>query len=362
MKRILLADDEVIITMQLETRLKSMGYDVVGVAASGQESFDLARKLRPDLVIMDIVMPGEMDGIDAAALIRAELDIPIIFLTAFADENNLLRAKNTEPFGYIVKPFHEKEIHAAIEMALQRKMMEKRLRANEKKYFTIMRDAFDPIIIADIGGKILEVNNRAARFLGYKKDTLIGMEMKKLYPSEERKRAFKVFSETLRKNRGIVRNARVLTSEGREMAVDISKSAVEYGGERVILQILNVHPGEEHVEKTRVKLFRGTQRSKNEEREGTARGPAGGTAKRPKRAGRDSSSSQIPETAGADGESLPVCASCKKVLNETGKWVAFETYFQDQYSIDFERGICSECAHRLWPDMPADLNDMENMQ
>jgi putative two-component system response regulator len=132
--RIMVVDDEAVITMQLEERLTTMGYEVVGRASSGEASIDMARRFRPDLILMDIVMPGRLDGIDASETIRAELDIPVIFLTAYADDKFVNRAKRVQPFGYIVKPFQENEIKAAIEVALHRKDMERRLRKAKEEY------------------------------------------------------------------------------------------------------------------------------------------------------------------------------------------------------------------------------------
>ncbi|MBE0517565.1 MAG: response regulator, partial [Methanophagales archaeon] len=133
MHKILVVDDEVVITTQLEERLTYMGYEVVGRASSGNEAIEMAKSLMPDLILMDIVMPGKLDGIDAASTIKAELDTPIIFLTAYADDKFVERAKNVEPFGYIVKPFHESEIKAAVEVALYRKDFERRLRKYEER-------------------------------------------------------------------------------------------------------------------------------------------------------------------------------------------------------------------------------------
>jgi CheY-like chemotaxis protein/DNA-binding PadR family transcriptional regulator len=125
MSRILVVDDEAIITMQLEERMSVMGYTVAGMAASGEDAVDKARRTRPDLVLMDIVMPGKMNGIEAAKIIRTELDIPVVFVTAYADDAIIERAKSARPYGYIVKPFNELEIKAAIEVALFRKAEER---------------------------------------------------------------------------------------------------------------------------------------------------------------------------------------------------------------------------------------------
>jgi CheY-like chemotaxis protein/DNA-binding PadR family transcriptional regulator len=121
MSQILVVDDEAIIVMQLEERLSAMGYTVVGMAASGEDGIDKARKLKPDLVLMDIVMPGKLNGIEAAKTIIDELDIPVVFVTSYADDTIIEKAKGVRPYGYIVKPFNELEVKAAIEVALFRK-------------------------------------------------------------------------------------------------------------------------------------------------------------------------------------------------------------------------------------------------
>lgn len=125
MSKILVVDDEAIITLQLEEQLHEMGYTVVGMAASGEEAIEKARQLLPDLVLMDIVMPRRrVNGIEAARVILDELDIPVVFVTSYADDAIIEKAKQVRPYGYIVKPFNELEIKAAIEVALFRKAAE----------------------------------------------------------------------------------------------------------------------------------------------------------------------------------------------------------------------------------------------
>ena len=124
MSKILVVDDEAIITMQLEERLHAMGYTIAGMAASGEDAIEKARRLSPDLILMDIVMPGRLNGIEAAQVIIGELDIPVVFVTSYADDAIIEKAKQVRPYGYIVKPFNELEIKAAIEVALFRKAAE----------------------------------------------------------------------------------------------------------------------------------------------------------------------------------------------------------------------------------------------
>lgn len=128
MSKILVVDDEAIISMQLEERLSAMGYEVSGMAASGEDAIEKARRLSPDLVLMDIVMPGKLNGIEAAKTVSGELDIPVVFVTSYADDAIIEKAKQVGPYGYIVKPFNELEIKAAIEVALFRKTAEREIR------------------------------------------------------------------------------------------------------------------------------------------------------------------------------------------------------------------------------------------
>ncbi len=117
--QILIVEDEAIVSMDLRCKLEAMGYSVPAEVSSGEAAVDAADRLHPDLVLMDIRLSGEMDGIDAAGEIRWRFNIPVIYLTCHADEDTLARAKRTEPAGYIVKPFFDVELRAVVEMAIQ---------------------------------------------------------------------------------------------------------------------------------------------------------------------------------------------------------------------------------------------------
>ncbi len=116
--RILLADDEIVIAMQIEDLVQAEGYEVAGIAANAAQALDMAQRLKPDLVIMDIVMPGDMDGIDACAIIQRELNIPVVLLSAHGEERYLRRARAALPSAYLLKPCQNTQIRAAIEVAL----------------------------------------------------------------------------------------------------------------------------------------------------------------------------------------------------------------------------------------------------
>ena len=115
---ILVTEDESIVRKDIERCLGKLGYNVVATADNGEKAIELALKHKPDLALMDIMIKGDMTGIAAAEEIKRNLDIPVVFLTAYADENTLSQAKLAEPHGYILKPFKEVDIQTAVEMAL----------------------------------------------------------------------------------------------------------------------------------------------------------------------------------------------------------------------------------------------------
>jgi len=132
MARIMLVDDDESILKVLSKFLSGIGHEVVGTANSGQDALDMARCLMPDLALMDIVMPGEVDGIKAAGIMKGEMKIPSIFVTGYTDDEYRARAKFVEPYGYIVKPFRLSEVQAMIEMALYKENADRRLREQEQ--------------------------------------------------------------------------------------------------------------------------------------------------------------------------------------------------------------------------------------
>jgi len=127
----MIVEDEAVIAMRLDQLLTSIGYDVSGIAYSGEEALEKAKNLEPDLILMDIMIAGEIDGIAVAKIVKSELDIPVIFLTSYSEKNIIERAKHAEPYGYIVKPYQERELKAAIAVALYKKEKERQLRESE---------------------------------------------------------------------------------------------------------------------------------------------------------------------------------------------------------------------------------------
>lgn len=126
--KLLVVEDEEIVAFDIESTLKSLGYEVLAVFASGEEAIACVAHLHPDLVLMDIMLKGKIDGIEAADVIHKNFNIPVVYLTAYGDVKTLERAKITEPFGYLIKPFEERELYTAVEIALSRHQAEEKMR------------------------------------------------------------------------------------------------------------------------------------------------------------------------------------------------------------------------------------------
>lgn len=181
LKKILIVEDESILCLDIQNRVKALGYEVVGTANSGEEAIQKVKESHPDLVLMDIMLRGKMDGVQAAEEIRSQVDVPVIYLTAYADEKTLTRAKMTEPFGYILKPFEERELHTTIQMAFYRHRLEKKLKQRERWLATTLRSIGDAVIATDSKGKIKFMNPMAEKLTGWKRKHAFGQDLRQVF-------------------------------------------------------------------------------------------------------------------------------------------------------------------------------------
>ncbi len=163
---IFIVEDELIEAEDIRQTLEKQGYTVAGSARSGESVLELLTTIHPDLVLMDIHLAGILDGIDTAGKIRNLYHLPVIFLTAYADEITLGRAKYTEPYGYVLKPFDERELHSAIEMALYKHRMEERSKENERTIRILANAIPDAVMLLDKDRNIISQNDAMARRLG----------------------------------------------------------------------------------------------------------------------------------------------------------------------------------------------------
>jgi DNA-binding NarL/FixJ family response regulator len=184
-KRILIVEDEGIIAKDIERVLLKFGYDVVGVVSTGEEALMRTAEARPDLVLMDIMLKGELDGIETAQHFRRRFGPPVVYLTAFEDPATLQRATASAPLGYVLKPFEEGELHAAIETALYRHQMEHDLRTCRQEITSLLAAAFDGIIVTDREGLVAVINSAASALTEWSGSDAAGKDWAEVFGTTE---------------------------------------------------------------------------------------------------------------------------------------------------------------------------------
>ena len=174
MHSVLVVEDEGIVATDLQQTLDAMGYDAFAIASSGEEALSRASERCPDVVLMDIRIKGARDGIETAALLRERFGVPVIYLTAHADDATLERAKKTEPHGYLMKPVKAAELRSAIEVSIYKHEMETRLRERERWFSTTLRSIADAVITVDLAGNVTFMNPAAALLTGVSAEAAMG--------------------------------------------------------------------------------------------------------------------------------------------------------------------------------------------
>jgi PAS domain S-box-containing protein len=172
--RIMVVEDERLVALALEQSLKALGHEVVALVTTGEEAVRKAGELEPDLVLMDIRLKGDVDGIEAAVRIHDSFKTPIVFLTAYSDDQTLDRARAARPYGYVLKPFEEKSLKSAVAMALYTASTNAREQRTRERLSRILSDLAEGVIVADTKGNISFLNPRASRLLGWSQEEASG--------------------------------------------------------------------------------------------------------------------------------------------------------------------------------------------
>jgi PAS domain S-box-containing protein len=176
-EKILIVEDEAVVAAELESILTRLGYSVAGIADTGADAINLAASKNAELILMDIRIFGPMDGVQTADVIRRKLRKPVVFLTSHADPQTLARAGATEPFGYIVKPFEERDLHATVEVALHRARAEERTRRMERWLATTLNSIGDGVVTADLQGTVTYMNPMAEVLTGWTAHQACGLPL-----------------------------------------------------------------------------------------------------------------------------------------------------------------------------------------
>lgn len=223
--KILVVEDELIIAADISARLTRLGYEVVGQADHAEEAIRLAGERAPHIVLMDIQLRGNADGVMAAHQIRQRFRIPVVYLTAHADEVIFQRAKFAEPFGYILKPFEESELRTAIEIVLYKHVSERRIIESEHRYATTLASIGDGVITTDQNGKVIFLNPVAERLTGWNTAEALGRPLDEIFRvlrESDRSPAENLVEEALRQGHilGIENHKILIARDGREYIIN----------------------------------------------------------------------------------------------------------------------------------------------
>ena len=229
---ILVVEDEAIVARDIARQAVELGYTVAGTAARGAEAIELAERLHPDLVLMDIQLADAVDGITAAQQIRARFGTPVVFLTAFASPPVMQRAKSASPFGYLVKPFDPVQLGAAIEMALHQHEVETNLRESREELATILRTAMDAFWMNDLDGQILEVNEATCLLLGHSRDEMLRLRVADIELSESVEMVIAHIAKVKREGGGRF-ESRYRKRDGAVIEVEVSLKYLPVGAGRI---------------------------------------------------------------------------------------------------------------------------------
>lgn len=241
--KIMVVEDETIVALDLQNRLTKLGYQVPAVLSTGEEAITKVPQVAPDVVLMDIMLAGEIDGIKAATEIYQQFDIPVIFLTAYADNRTLQAAKLTEPYGYVLKPFEERELHTTVEMGLYRHKLERELRQSRQWFATTLKCIGDAVIATDAHGRIVFMNPVAESLTGWQEKEAAGKDLNEVFNiinEETRTTVENPATQALRNGivTGLANHTILIAKGGKETPIDDSAAPIRNEQNQIIGVVL----------------------------------------------------------------------------------------------------------------------------
>lgn len=311
--KILIVEDEVITGLYIQQCLEKLGYEVIDIVTTGKEAIDTAEELRPSLILMDINLDEEMDGIEAASIIYQRLNIPVIYLTAFSDKPTLEKAKLTGPFGYLLKPVDERNLLPTIEMALEKHQEENKLKNNNLWLSTVVKTLNDAIIATDTDSYIRFFNQEAERLFNLKSEQLFKVRIEDFVRFTDSD-SESIFKHNLLKiasgNSGILSGSFLSVHNNEQLKYTIS----------AIFDNFNIPQG---------LIFTVPLSSQPEKSAGII-------------------CNHNPETF---KNIISICSFCKKIKDKKGQWGQLEAFLQKNFDILFSHGVCQECVKQYYPDL-----------
>ncbi len=244
--KILIVEDESIVALNIKNRLEGLDYAVVATTASGEAAIKIAEENRPHLVLMDIKLRGAIDGIEAANQIRRRFQIPVVYLTAYSDEETVERAKITEPYGYILKPFEARDLCTTIEISLYKHQMEQQLREREQWLATTLKSIGDAVITTDSKGLVTFMNPVAEALTCWRQEEVLGHDLNRVFQTINQKTRKAVENPaTLALQKGITvgleNHTLLITKHGSEIPIDDSAAPIKNEGGDILGAVLVFH-------------------------------------------------------------------------------------------------------------------------
>jgi PAS domain S-box-containing protein len=230
--KILIVENDSIVAKDLQTRLINYGYDVVGFVSTGEEAVKKVIATSPDLVLMNVSLKGEKDGIETASALRSQPGVAIVYLSDDTDTNTLKRASKTDPFGYILKPFDERELRTTIEMAFFRKELERRYKENEVWYGTTLRSIGEAVISTNARRSIRFMNAAAENLTGWKMNEALGQDLLKVFRTKDKSNKSSSINpvDQILKNRvtAVLKcHATLISRDGKELPIEENASPIK---------------------------------------------------------------------------------------------------------------------------------------
>ena len=317
MLKILIVEDERMIAEDIKHTLVHFNYKVIGIISEGEDALKKLEKLSPDLVLMDIKLKGKLNGIEAGTIITNKYDIPIIFVTAYADDKTINQATSASPYGFILKPFNSKEIHAVIEMTIVKHKAKKILEESNAKFESMFERNPEPSVYVDNNFKIVDINSRFTEYFLYTKeevnykliDDMIVPEKSKLEAKDLNVKTSQgyVYHDTYRKRK-----------DGVLVPVSISAAPIiikgKTAGSFVIYKDISK---QKRAETEREKVIADLKQALE----------------------------KVKTLSGL----IPICSHCKKIRDDTGYWQKVEEYLSQHSDVDFSHSICPECLQKYYP-------------
>ena len=319
--RILVVEDEALVAENLRRCLHDLGYSVAGIADTAAEAVGLAREHKPDLVLSDIQIKGREDGTSAARTLSRELDLPVVFLTAHADDATLQRARQSGPFGYVVKPYSERDLRIAIEVALERHRLEQRVRRAERLLDATLRSIADAVIATDTLGRITFMNPVAEALTGVTAGDAVGRDLGAVFLTGNPATSQPVQNPAL----AVLQSSEAIAPQHDQTLVARDGARRPIGGSCAPIR-------DEHGQVMGgILVFRDVSERKKHEAE------------------REQLIAKLQEAL-ANVRTLrgllPICAWCKQIRDYDGYWQSVEDYIQAHSNAEFTHGICPACFEK----------------